>query len=47
MASIVDKLLVLPDETVVLPGHMLETKIGVEKQMNPFVRQEMLRRQSL
>ena len=47
MASIVDKLLVLPDETVVLPGHMMETKIGVEKQMNPFVRQEMLRRQSL
>lgn len=47
MASIVDKLLLLPDETVVLPGHMMETKIGVEKQMNPFVRQEMLRRQSL
>jgi glyoxylase-like metal-dependent hydrolase (beta-lactamase superfamily II) len=47
MASIVDKLLLLPDETVVLPGHMMETKIGVEKQMNPFVLQEMLRRQSL
>jgi glyoxylase-like metal-dependent hydrolase (beta-lactamase superfamily II) len=47
MSSIVDKLLLLPDETVVLPGHMMETKIGVEKQMNPFVRQEMLRRQSL
>ncbi len=44
MASIIDKLLVLPDETVVLPGHMLETRIGAEKEMNPFVRQEMMRR---
>jgi glyoxylase-like metal-dependent hydrolase (beta-lactamase superfamily II) len=44
MASIIDKLLVLPDETIVLPGHMMETKIGVEKEMNPFVRQEMMRR---
>jgi len=47
MASIVDKLLVLPDETVVLPGHMMETRIGTEKEMNPFVRQEMARRQGL
>jgi glyoxylase-like metal-dependent hydrolase (beta-lactamase superfamily II) len=47
MASIVNKLLVLPDETVVLPGHMMETRIGAEKEMNPFVRQEMARRQSL
>ena len=44
MASIIDKLLVLPEDTVVLPGHMLETRIGAEKEMNPFVRQEMLRR---
>ncbi|MEO8456687.1 MAG: MBL fold metallo-hydrolase [Chloroflexota bacterium] len=44
MASIIDKLLVLPDDTVVLPGHMNETRIGVEKEMNPFVRQEMMRR---
>ena len=44
MASIIDKLLVLPDETIVLPGHMQETRIGAEKQMNPFVRQEMMRR---
>ncbi len=44
MASIIDKLLVLPDETIVLPGHMMETKIGTEKEMNPFVRQEMARR---
>jgi glyoxylase-like metal-dependent hydrolase (beta-lactamase superfamily II) len=47
MASIVDRLLVLPDDTVVLPGHMMETRIGAEKEMNPFVRQEMQRRQSL
>ena len=28
MSSIVDKLLTLPDDTVVLPGHMQETQIG-------------------
>ena len=44
MASIIDKLLVLPDETRVLPGHMQETRIDAERQMNPFVRQEMERR---
>jgi glyoxylase-like metal-dependent hydrolase (beta-lactamase superfamily II) len=44
MASIIDRLLVLPDDTIVLPGHMMETRIGVEKEMNPFVRQEMARR---
>ncbi len=44
MASIIDKLLILPDETVVLPGHMQETRIDAEKQTNPFVRQEMERR---
>ena len=46
MASIIDRLLVLPDDTIVLPGHMMETRIGVEKEMNPFVRQEMSRRAS-
>jgi len=44
MASILAKLLVLPDDTVVLPGHMLETKIGIERALNPFIRQELLRR---
>ena len=44
MASIIDKLLVLPDDTRVLPGHMQETRIDAEKQTNPFVRQEMERR---
>jgi hydroxyacylglutathione hydrolase len=47
MASIIDKLLVLPDETIVLPGHMRETKIDIEKQINPFVQQELERRRRL
>jgi glyoxylase-like metal-dependent hydrolase (beta-lactamase superfamily II) len=37
MRSICDRLLVLPEETVVLPGHMDETTIGFERQRNPFV----------
>jgi len=44
MASIVDRLLPLPDETIVLPGHMRETRIGVERQTNPFVLEELARR---
>ena len=35
--SITEKLLCLPDETVVLPGHMQETTIGIERRYNPFV----------
>lgn len=35
--SIKEKLLVLPDETEVYPGHMEETSIGYEKKYNPFV----------
>ena len=45
MASIVDILLALPDDTVVLPGHMDETRIGHERQTNPFVLEELARRQ--
>jgi glyoxylase-like metal-dependent hydrolase (beta-lactamase superfamily II) len=44
MASIVDRLLLLPDETIVLPGHMGQTTIGEERQRNPFVRMELARR---
>jgi glyoxylase-like metal-dependent hydrolase (beta-lactamase superfamily II) len=44
MNSIVDRLLALPDDTVVLPGHMQETQIGLEKQTNPFVLEELQRR---
>lgn len=38
MKSIRDKLLPLPDETVVYPGHGAATTIGEEKTLNPFVR---------
>jgi glyoxylase-like metal-dependent hydrolase (beta-lactamase superfamily II) len=37
MTSICDRLLVLPDETMVLPGHMEETTVAFEKKHNPFV----------
>lgn len=35
--SIKDKLLVLPEETRVLPGHNYESTIGHEKRYNPFL----------
>ena len=35
--SIADKLLVLPEETTVFPGHGAPTTIGHEKQFNPFL----------
>jgi glyoxylase-like metal-dependent hydrolase (beta-lactamase superfamily II) len=44
MDSIVDKLLTLPDDTIVLPGHMQETRIGFERQANPFVAQWLAQR---
>ena len=37
MDSITRKLLTLPDETRVLPGHMETTTIGVERTTNPFI----------
>lgn len=46
MSSIVDRLLELPDDTIVLPGHMQETKIGIERQTNPFVLEELARRRA-
>lgn len=36
--SIHEKLLVLPDETIVYPGHGPETTIGFERENNPFLR---------
>jgi glyoxylase-like metal-dependent hydrolase (beta-lactamase superfamily II) len=38
LRSIHDKLLVLPDETVVIPGHGPNTTIGRERERNPFLR---------
>src|SRR6202008_3191111 len=37
LASIIDKLLVLDDKTVVLPGHGNSTTIGAERQFNPYI----------
>jgi len=37
LAGIRDKILSLPDETVVYPGHGVKTTVGVEKRENPFV----------
>jgi len=38
MDSLNNKLLALPDETVVYPGHESETTIAEEKKFNPYVR---------
>ena len=38
MNSIHTKLMVLPDNTVVYPGHGPETTIGTERRANPFLR---------
>ena len=37
LKTLQEKLFVLPDDTLVLPGHMDETTIGYEKRYNPFV----------
>ena len=38
MNSIHTKLMVLPDDTIVYPGHGPQSTIGTERQWNPFVR---------
>jgi len=38
MDGIHTKLMVLPDDTVVYPGHGPQTTIGTERQWNPFLR---------
>lgn len=38
LASIRDRLLTLPDKTIVFPGHGDVTTIGVERRTNPFLR---------
>ena len=37
LASIHDRLLTLPDKTLVIPGHGAETTIGIERRSNPFL----------
>ena len=39
LESLRTRLLTLPDDTVVLPGHGPATTIGEERRMNPFLRQ--------
>lgn len=38
MNSLHTKLMILPDDTVVYPGHGPDTTIGTERQANPFLR---------
>jgi hydroxyacylglutathione hydrolase len=38
LRSLRERLLVLPDETRVIPGHGAETTIGAEREMNPYLR---------
>ncbi|MBD3396375.1 MAG: MBL fold metallo-hydrolase, partial [Chitinivibrionales bacterium] len=38
MRGIREKLLTLPDETVLWPGHMSRTTVGREKRLNPYFR---------
>ncbi len=44
MNGIFEKLMSLPDETVVYPGHGPETTIGMERKVNPFIRDWARRR---
>lgn len=44
MRSITQRLLRLPDDTIVLPGHMLETTIKAERETNPFILEAFGRR---
>ena len=37
--SIQTKLMTLPDDTLVLPGHGPETTIGAERKGNPFLQE--------
>jgi len=42
MQSIQEKLLILPDETIVYPGHGPSTSVGREKEHNPFLNPDRL-----
>jgi len=41
MESIRNKLMVLPDDTVIYPGHGPDSTIGAERQGNPFLHDEL------
>jgi hydroxyacylglutathione hydrolase len=47
LRSICEKLFELPDETLVLPGHMQETTIGREKLHNPFALEWLIEQQQM
>jgi glyoxylase-like metal-dependent hydrolase (beta-lactamase superfamily II) len=38
LSSIREKLMRLPDETVVIPGHGESTTIGEERELNPYLK---------
>ena len=38
MSSLHQRVLALPDETLVIPGHGPRTTIGAERQSNPFLK---------
>jgi glyoxylase-like metal-dependent hydrolase (beta-lactamase superfamily II) len=40
ITSLHTKVLMLPDETVVFPGHGASTTIGEERESNPFLQQK-------
>jgi glyoxylase-like metal-dependent hydrolase (beta-lactamase superfamily II) len=40
ISSIREKLLTLPEGSLVIPGHGANTTIGREKELNPFLRDE-------
>jgi len=44
MDSIVSRLMALPDDTIVRPGHMDQTTIGAERRGNPFVLEALAQR---
>ncbi|MEE9202455.1 MAG: MBL fold metallo-hydrolase, partial [Dehalococcoidia bacterium] len=41
--NILAKLMVLPEDTIVLPGHGPQSTIGHEKEWNPFLREDFLK----
>lgn len=47
LASIKAKLMVLPDQTIVCPGHGPASRIGDERESNPFLDEEAVKRMGL